>query len=104
MACTWDFLCPSKCGRLATPDGPGLGPRHPRRTTCAQFPPLWGNRLTTSGLSQKNENFKKTAEYPLPAPKAQGHQAGNRRTAKGLTISQELPHCQRKDWVIRVTS
>jgi len=38
---------------------------------------------------------KTLSTHSLQAPKAQGYQAGNRRTAKDLKIEQELPCCQR---------
>src|ERR1700752_5431890 len=88
MSCTAASPCPSECALPSKPAGRGSGPQHPRHTTCAQFPPLWGNRLT-SELSQKLKQLMKTAECHR-ALNAQRDQRGTPRTSEALTIARFL--------------
>src|SRR5438270_1382682 len=75
MACTADSPCPSECAPPARPVARASAHLRPRRTTCAQFPPLWGNRLT-SEISQ-NEKAAKEDRSLIPR---RGRQAIRRAT------------------------
>src|SRR6202043_2618532 len=103
MACTSDSLCRSECGLRARPGVRAAARLRPPQTTCAQYLPLSGNRLT-SEISQELKNaIMKTAECPnqiLLIHPRRTRARSSRRAAAGLPkkfrIAQQRRPCQRR--------